>query len=162
VIVWGSPDSVIEDVAFDDVRLRIKRGPQSDTYGGNVDLRLTRDPQHALFKRDLPGLLGLHTRRLFVRGLTVDWGQDVPAYFTHAIECEDFEDLEVERFRGRQAQKSGSAIRLRRGRDAVVRDSRAAEGTDTFLETVDVAGRRFFSGNDVRPARRETPAEAPP
>jgi hypothetical protein len=158
VLLWGSPDSVIEDVSFDDFRVRIERGPQSDTYGGNVDLRLTRDPQHAVFKRDLPALLALHTRRLSVRGLTVEWGKDVPAYFTHAIECEDFEDLEVERFRGRQAQKAGSAICLRRGRDAVVRDSRAAEGTDTFLQAIDVTGRRFFSNNDVRAARREGPA----
>jgi hypothetical protein len=154
MILWGSPDSVIEDVTLDDVRVRIKRGPQSDTYGGNVDLRLTRDAAHSLFKRDLPALLALHTERLSVRGLTVDWAEDVPAYFTHAIECEDFKDLEVERFRGRQAQKTGSAIRLHRGADAIVRDSRAAPATDTFVEAVDVTGRTLFTGNDVRGARQ--------
>lgn len=51
---------------------------------------------------------------------------------------------------------------LQRGEDAVVRDSRAAGGTDTFLEMVDVKGRRFVSGNDTRAARRERPGEMPP
>jgi hypothetical protein len=161
MIVWGSPDSVIEDVTIDDVRVRVRRGPNSDSWGGNVDMRLTRDPKLSLFRRDLPALLALHTERLSVRGLSVEWAEDIPAYFTHAIECEDFKDLEVERFRGRQAQKTGSAIRLVKGEDAIVRDSRAAEGTDAFLEATDVTGRRFFSNNDLRAARREGAAEAP-
>jgi len=154
MIVWGSPDSVIEDVALDDVRVRVRRGPQSDTYGGNVDLRLTRDPAHALFKRDLPALLALHTERLSVRGLSVEWSDDVPAYFTHAIECEGFRDVTIDGFRGRQAQKGGSAIRLARGEDAVVRDSRATVGTDVFVEASGVTGRTVFEGNDVRAARQ--------
>ena len=160
MILWGSPDSVIEDVTLDDVRMRIRRGPNSDTWGGNVDLRLTRDPKLSLFKRDLPALLALRTERLSVRNLTVEWADDVPTYFNHAIECEAFRELTVRGFRGRQAQKTGSAIRLFGGEDAIVSDSRAAEGTDTFLETREITGRRLFSNNDVRAARRASPAES--
>jgi hypothetical protein len=154
MILWGSPDSAIEDVAFDDVRVRIRRGPNSDTWGGNVDMRLTRDPKLAVFQRDLPALLALHTERLAVRHLTVEWADDVPSYFTHAIEAESFRELVVEGFRGRQAQKAGSAICLAKGEDSVVRDSRAAAGTDTFVEATGVTGRTIFSGNDTRAARR--------
>jgi polygalacturonase len=162
IVLWGTPESPLEEVSLEDVRLRIRRGPQSDTYGGNVDLRTTRDPQHALFKRDLPALLARHVDGLAVRDLRVEWAPDVPSFFTHAIECEEFRDLEVLRFRGRQAQKTGSAIRLRRGTDVVVSDSRAAPGTDTFLDMTGVGGRRFVSNNDTREARRERPAEASP
>lgn len=154
MILWGSPDSVIEDVILDDVRVRVRRGPNSDTWGGNVDMRLTRDPKLALFKRDLPALLALHTERLAVRNLVVEWADDVPSYFTHAIEAESFRELVVDGFRGRQAQEAGSAIRLVRGEDAVVRDSRAAAGTDTFVEATEVTGRTVFTGNDVRAARQ--------
>jgi hypothetical protein len=154
MILWGSPEGAIEDVTFDDVRVRIRRGPNSDTWGGNVDMRLTRDPKLAVFERDLPALLALHTERLAVRSLTVDWADDVPAYFTHAIEAESFRELVVDGFRGRQAQPAGSAIRLVRGEDAVVRDSRAAAGTDAFVEATEVTGRTVFAGNDVRAARR--------
>ena len=154
MILWGSPDSVIEDVTLDDVRLRVRRGPNSDTWGGNVDMRLTRDPKLAVFKRDLPALLARHTDRLTVRNLAVDWADDVPSFFTHAIEAESFRELVVDGFRGRQAQKTGSAIRLAGGEDAVVRDSRAAAGTDTFVEATEVTGRTVFDGNDVRAARQ--------
>ena len=154
MILWGSPDGAIEDVTLDDVRVRIRRGPNSDTWGGNVDMRLTRDPKLAVFKRDLPALLALHTERLAVRDLTVEWADDVPAYFTHAIEAESFRELVVDGFRGRQAQKTGSAIRLLKGEDAVVRDSRAAAGTDTFVEATEVTGRTVFTGNDTRAARQ--------
>jgi len=153
MILWGSPDSVIEDVTLDDVRLRVRRGPNSDAWGGNVDMRLTRDPELSLFKRDLPALLALHTERLTVRNLRVEWADDAPSYFTHAVEAESFRELVVEGFRGRQAGSQGSAIRLTRGEDAVVRDSRAAPGTDAFLEARDVTG-ALVSNNDVRAARR--------
>jgi polygalacturonase len=154
MILWGSPDSVIEDVTLDDVRVRVRRGPNSDTWGGNVDMRLTRDPKLSLFARDLPALLALHTDRLSVRNLTVDWADDVPSFFTHAIEAGSFRELVVDGFRGRQAQTVGSAIRLASGEDAIVRNSRAAAGTDTFVEATDVAGRTVFAGNDARAARR--------
>jgi hypothetical protein len=154
MILWGSADSVIEDVRLDDVRVLVRRGPNSDTWGGNVDMRLTRDPALALFERDLPALLARHTDRLLVRDLSVEWSDDVPSYFTHAIEAESFRELVVDGFRGRQAQKAGSAIRLVGGEDAVVRDSRAAAGTDTFVEATAVRGRTVFTGNDVRAARQ--------
>ena len=88
-----------------------------------------------------------------MRNLAVDWVDDVPSFFTHAIEAECFRELVVDGFRGRQARETGSAIRLAGGKDAVVRDSRAAAGTDTFVEATAVAGRTAFDGNDVRAAR---------
>ena len=89
-----------------------------------------------------------------MRNLAVEWADDVPSFFTHAIEAESFRELVVDGFRGRQAQKTGSAIRLAGGEDAVVRDSRAAAGTDTFVEATAVTGRTVFTGNDVRAARQ--------
>ncbi len=154
IVLWGSPDAPLEDVTLDDVRLRIRRGTHSDAWGGNVDLRATREPGRALFKRDLPALLAVHTDSLSVRNLAVDWADDVPAYFSHAIEAEAFRELVVDGFRGRQAPKAGAAIRLAGGEDVVVRDSRAAAGTDVFVEATEVTGRRLLAGNDVRSARR--------
>jgi hypothetical protein len=159
-VVWGTPESPIEDVAFEDVKVTLRRGPQSDAWGGNLDLRMTRDARHALFRRDIPALLATHVERLAVRGLDVRWGEDPPAFFTHAVECEDFEDVSIERFRGRQAQVIGSAIRLSRGKDAIVERSRATSGCDTFFEAAAVTGRVLVSSNDTRAARRERPAPA--
>ncbi len=138
--------------------------PNSDTWGGNVDMRLTRDPKLALFKRDLPALLALHTERLAVRDLTRRVGRRTcPSFFTHAIEAESFRELVVDGFRGRQAQKTGSAIRLRRGEDVVVRDSRAAPDTDTFVEATEVTAGRSSPATTRAPSasrrrRRTAPA----
>jgi hypothetical protein len=154
VVIWGSPESVIEDVVLDDVRLRLVRGPQSDAYGGNVDLRGARDMARSLFERDLPALLAERVGRLTLRGFEVEWGEDVPAFFTHAVECAGFREVEIDRFRGRQAQETGSALCLVGGKDVVVRNSRATCGTDVFLETRDVTEPPVLTGNDVRAARQ--------
>jgi len=159
VVIWGTPESRIADVLFDDVRLAVKRGPQSETYGGNVDLRSAPTPELSLFGRDLPALLARDVHRLRLLGFEVEWGEDVPGFFTHAVECEGFRELEVERFRGRQAPPAGSALRLVRGEDAVVRHSRATEGTDVFVDATEVTGRVVFEGNDTRAAK--TPVVRP-
>lgn len=92
--------------------------------------------------------------RLTLRGFEVEWDEDVPGFFTHAVECVELRDLEIERFRGRQAGETGSALRLDRGEDAVVRNSRATEGTDAFVEATGVGGRVLVEDNDLRRARR--------
>lgn len=161
IVLWGSPESTIEDLSFEDVRMTLRRGPHSDAWGGNLDLRLTRDPRQALFAHDIPAVLARHVDGLALRGLDVRWGGDPPAFFSHAIDCEEFREVAIERFRGRQAQVSGSAIRLRRGVDAVVERGRATAGCDTFCEASEVTGRVLVSNNDTRAARLERPVEGP-
>jgi hypothetical protein len=158
-VIWGSPESRIGDVTFDDVRVRIVRGPQSEAYGGNIDLRGARDLSHSLFERDLPALLAERIDRLTLRAFEVTWGDDVPAFFSHAVECREFGEIEIEGFRGRQAGVTGSAVLLAEGGDVVIRDSRATAGTDVFVSASDVSGRAVLADNDVRAAA--TPV-APP
>jgi len=162
IVLWGTPESPIEDVALEDVRVRLIRGPQSEAYGGNLDLRMTRDAQHALFRHDIPALLARHVYGLAVRDLRVEWGADVPEFFTRAIDCEEFRDLEVERFRGAPAHAKGSAIRLHRGTDAVVRNCTLTGPADVLLEMAEVSGRTVVADNDaLPPSSKNPPAEKP-
>jgi hypothetical protein len=115
-----------------------------------VDLRGARDLARSLFARDLPALLAERVGRLTLRDFEVEWGEDAPAFFTHAVECVDFREVEIDRFRGRQAHQTGSALCLVRGKDVVVRNSRATSGTDVFLETRDITDPPVVTGNDVR------------
>ncbi|MCK7471929.1 MAG: hypothetical protein MZU95_14945 [Desulfomicrobium escambiense] len=135
MILWGSPDS--RDRGRD-ARRRARPRPSGAAlrHLGRATWTCASPATRSWpsFKRDLPALLARHTERLAVRNLTVEWADDIPAYFTHAIEAESFRELLVDGFRGRQAQEAGSAIRLASGEDAIVRDSRAATGTDTFVE----------------------------
>ncbi len=47
IIVYGSDQSVIKDLLFQDVKVRITHSPLEDSYGGNFDLRGCRDAERA-------------------------------------------------------------------------------------------------------------------
>ena len=76
-------------------------------------------------------------------------------FFTHAIEGEEFRDVEIQGFEGRRAL--GVAIALANGSGVAIRDCRAAEGTGTFLEQSGVTDQRLFVNNDLSRAPRVRP-----
>jgi hypothetical protein len=125
--------------------------------GGNFDFRWTAtDRANAVFRHDIPGLYARYIDGLDLRGLTVAWADDVPAYFSNAIECEDFKRLDVDGFYGRQAAHATAkeSILLRRGQDVTIRNSKAATGTLTFLSGTELTREGLFSGNDLRGAKQ--------
>lgn len=140
MVVWGAPDSIIRDVLFEDVSLRVKRGALQADYGGNFDLRATRDKAQAVFKHDISGLHAEGVAGLRVRGLRVDWEDGLPEYFTDGVTVERFEDVVLDDVEARQAHDRGAAIRLRDGRNATVRGARARRGTDALVRHDAVKG----------------------
>jgi hypothetical protein len=71
-------------------------------------------------------------------------------FFSGAIELEDFENLDVDEFRGLQAPGSAaSAITLRRGENATLRNCTAAPGTGVFLEAHGVSGKKLLIDSDL-------------
>ncbi|HUG11711.1 MAG TPA: glycosyl hydrolase family 28 protein [Opitutaceae bacterium] len=155
IVVHGSSESVIEDVSFENVRLRMHNGPLQQAYGGNFDLRGRVPPAFLIFAHDIPALFFRHVRNLRVDGLEVAWDGNVPDFFSHAIEGEEFDGVEIARFCGRQAHAGSElpAISLKRGSRVVVRDSRAAAGCAAFLGWSDVKGFRNVANNDLNDAR---------
>ena len=129
IVLYGSPESELRDIRFDNVQLTVVRGRLTDVYGGNFDLRAVNDPRQGIFKHDIPALFARHVDGLTVRGLDVRWDSTLPAFFTNAIYCEDFSRLEVEDFRGSAAPRTpdpGAVIELHDGTGAVVRDVHGA------------------------------------
>lgn len=118
VVIWGHPDSPIRDVALKNVTLQIEDDPLNDAYGGNVDLRLTRDAATNIFARDLPGLLARHVQDLSIENFDLRWPGQPAAFFTSGIEVEDFSGLHLEGFRGEAASGAHPRIELRRGAGA--------------------------------------------
>ena len=151
-LIYGSPESPVEDVVFDRFDLRMRNSSLQPSYGGNFDLRAAADFSQALFEHGIPGLFFRHATGLRIRGFRLHWGDDVPPFFTHAIEGEEFHDVEIQGFEGRPA--AGAAIALRHGSGVTIRDCRAAEGTDTFLEQIGVKDQRLFANNDLSGAAR--------
>ncbi len=155
LVLYGSPESVLTDIRFENVQFTLVRGKFTDLYGGNFDLRANDDPKQSLFKHDIPALYARHVKGLTVRGLDLRWDGSLPDYFTHAIDCESFEDVTISDMRGGAAPNAAAglaAIRLRDGKDAVVRDLRrpAGDGTDGNRPAGDGPGKDRPGGNGVK------------
>lgn len=123
IVVHGSEESRIQGLVFDGVKLKIRNSPLHASYGGNFDLRATNNPETALFAHDIPGLYARWVSGMRIRDFDLEWEAGVPGWFTHGIECEDYQDIQIDGFRGGPAHAGGKSlpISLTRGTGAVVR-----------------------------------------
>lgn len=128
ILVYGTPESVIEDVTFEDLDFRLERSPLHDSSGGNFDLRHVDDPALQLFAHDVPALYAQHVRNLRLRDVTLAWGAVTQPFFTNGLEVVHFDGLTVEGLRTDAAPASPdrAPVRLRDGRGARVGEVRSA------------------------------------
>jgi polygalacturonase len=155
IIVYGCEQSIIRDLLFQDVKVRINNSPLQESYGGNFDLRGCLDVPSAIFAHDIPAFYGRYVNGLKIDGLEVEWADGLPSFFSHGIQIEDFNNIEIDGFSGGPAHKDGgkAAIALSKGGDVSIRNSKAARGTGVFLSAVDVVEGGLFVNNDLREAR---------
>ncbi|MGO9863111.1 MAG: glycoside hydrolase family 28 protein [Terriglobales bacterium] len=159
MLIYGAEDSPVEGISLEGIRLKIHSpNPEfAEEVGGNFDLRWTaKSLKDAVFKHDTPGVYCRWVTGLRIHGLELQWGEGLPEYFSDGISCEDFRDLQIDRFEGRQAQKTqknGAAISLSRGDGVSIMNSTAAEGTFDFLRQSHLTGHRLLLGDDLSRAR---------
>lgn len=155
ILIYGTKESIIRDIQFDRVKLMVKAGPMTEFVGGNFDLRGNVPQELSIFKHDIPGLYGRYVEGLKLSNFELEWESKLPEFFSHGIECENFRNLEVDGFAGRQAQAEGknSAISLANGSGVTIRDSVAAEGTQTFLAQSGITGGILLLNNDLSRAK---------
>jgi Glycosyl hydrolases family 28 len=159
IMIYGTAASIIHDLSFDRIKLRLHGGVNSRSIGGNFDLRgLGGGVTTAIFKHDIPGIYAQYVDGLQIHGFEVEWGNELPEYFSDGIHCEHFDDLIIDGFKGRPAQNNGStsAIVLQSGRQVSIRNCEALAGTGTFLLLEDVQDQRLFINNDLTNAQRPT------
>ena len=158
ILLYGCAESVIENLLFEHVHLTIVPGPFNETYGGNFDLRPADNEANALFAHDECGLYARYVRGLRIHDCTLTWADGLPDYFTHAIQCEQCEQVEIDGFVGRQAQRESThaAIALNETRHVSIRHCTATRGTGTFLSFDGLSEAKFFVGNDLAEAHTVT------
>jgi polygalacturonase len=156
IIVYGCQQSVIKDLSFQNVKVQINNSPLQESYGGNFDLRSSRDLATALFAHDIPAFCCQYVDGLKIHGLEVEWADGLPSFFTHGIQCENFNDVEIDGFTGGPAHKDGakSVLALSKGSKISIRNSKAAKGTGVFLSYADVVDGGLFVNNDLGEARK--------
>ena len=100
ILVFGQKESPMENIQFNNVQLRMRKGKETMGYGGNFDLRPASDKSMRMFEHDIPGIYAQNVNRLDVRNFNLSWGNDLPSFFTHGIECKDVTDLLIDGFTG--------------------------------------------------------------
>ena len=138
VVLYADERSAIEDVRFDNVRVTIRPTALQESFGGNFDLRPLWDPARKVFAHDIPAFYARGVKSLALCDLDVEWTENLPQFCRHAVEIENFEDVTIDGFRGRQTHAAennpDAAIVLRNGRGAAIRNSVAKRGTGKFLD----------------------------
>jgi len=153
-VIWAEEPGRIENVTFDQVRLHVRKGPLSASYGGNIDLRPAFKPERAIFRHELAGIFCHGSNGLTLHQVDIRWDATGPEYYASALWCEHSSRLVIDGFCGRQpnSEEAHAAIILDSVRGAVVRNSQAAEGTTTFLMHRDLTEAGLFGNNDVTKA----------
>lgn len=100
ILVYGQKESPMENIQFNNVQLRLRKGKETMGYGGNFDLRPATPKSMQIFEHDIPGLYAQHVNNLSIRNFNLDWGTDLPSFFTHGIQCKDVSDLLISDFVG--------------------------------------------------------------
>jgi len=128
ILVYGTKESVIEDVSFEDVDFRLDDSPLNPVAGGNFDFRPVFDQRLSLFAHDIPAFFAQHVKTLRLRDVSVEWGNVKEPYFTHAVEVTDYEDVVIDGLRGdaSPASRDRPPVCLRNGRGDRVVNVRSA------------------------------------
>ncbi len=156
ILIVGAKENPATNLTFDRVRVNI-RSPRKDlanAVGGNFDLRWTAtSPKEGILKHDIPGFYCSGVKGLRIKDFEIQWGDDLPGYFSDGIQCENFNEISVEDFSGRQAQAKGAAMNFANGSGLSITNSKAAPGTDAFVRINNVNDRRTFVNYETSEAK---------
>jgi hypothetical protein len=162
ILIFGAENDPIVGLTLDRIRLKIV-APEpaiAASMGGNFDLRWTaRNLHEAIFKHDIPAVYCRWLQNFHVHGLELQWGENLPDYFSDGMHCEQFRDITIDQFEGRQANSnqertnSGAALSFSDGTGLSITASTAAVGTATFVRLSNVKDRRAFLNYDLSAAR---------
>jgi len=139
--IHGHPDSLLENVTFDNVRLTISADPESPWHQGQKG-------QHALAIDNV--------RNFSLKDVEITWEAPALDHWQSAISVENAQDLTLENVSARQAPSAPNApaVVFKAVRGAVVRDCQAQPGTGAFLRLADAATQDVVLwANDLRQAQ---------
>jgi polygalacturonase len=100
ILVYGTEESVIENVSFRDVKFHLVESKLNDLSGGNFDLRPVLDPKLQLFAHDISGFYAQWVKNLRIEDFDLVWDPVRHPFFTHGVEVRNFEDVRIFWYRG--------------------------------------------------------------
>ena len=104
IIVFGTKESQIEDVSFDNISLDIVNSKLNDVVGGNIDLRGCWGIRNGLFAHDIPGIFAQYVNGFSIDHFKLLWDKSlVSSYFKNAVAVDQFTNLSIHHFKGTAA-----------------------------------------------------------
>jgi len=122
ILIYGTPESMIEDLSFRHVTFDFVDSPLNAVAGGNVDLRGVIGEKNQLFARAIPGVLAQYVNGLVIDDFELRWLNPTASFLSHGFEADQVAGLRVSDFRGTAAPTNAQAqpIFLQNSPDAVV------------------------------------------
>ncbi|MEO7766692.1 MAG: glycosyl hydrolase family 28 protein [Ferruginibacter sp.] len=112
LLVYGSNESIIEDVHFNNITFELTDSKLNDVAGGNIDLRGAMREKEQLFARDIPALLFQYVKNISITDFKLVWSNTRMPYFTHGIEANNFSNITVKNFSGTASPINKKANRI--------------------------------------------------
>jgi len=135
-MINGHPDSWLDGVSLDNIKLFVANDPQSP-------LQKTVNAMQVRWARNLN-----------LKDVDVIWDKPASDKWRSALRLGDAQDIELDGFSGRQADAGAPAVEFTNVERVTVRNSKASPGTDVFLGIAGsrTNGIRLF-GNDLGAAK---------
>jgi polygalacturonase len=113
VLLYGSPNSVLQDISFENVSVHILNSLLNKVAGGNIDLRGCLDEKEQLFASDIPGFYGRYVDDLSINRFTLTWDSSIrQPYFTNGLQVDHFHAITIHHFTGSRAPHNDQAHRI--------------------------------------------------
>ena len=112
ILLYGTPESIIEDVTFRDIRFELTDSKLNDVAGGNIDLRGVSGVKNGLFASDIPAISASYIKDLKLYNVALRWTNTRMTYFTHGLSLQHFDDVEIKDFTGSASPVNKAAYRI--------------------------------------------------
>jgi len=100
VRINGTKESRISNVRLENVNVTLNRWTK---YPGNLFDNRPTEVYKGIEPHDNPGIFIRFCGQVILKDCSVSWGDNVPDYFTNAIQAHDVTDLKIEGFKGEAA-----------------------------------------------------------
>lgn len=126
ILLYGTPESIIEDVVFKEVRFEFTDSKLNDVAGGNIDLRGVSGVKNGLFQSDIAGIMMQYVKDISLDDVTLQWKNTRMPYFTHGLMLQHFSNVQIKDFTGSASPVNKSAHRIyaQDGKGFVINDKR--------------------------------------
>lgn len=94
ILIYGSQESIIEDIHFDNLKFTFRKSPLNEIAGGNIDLRGAYGNRQ-LFASDISAFYAQYVKNITLNRVEIFWEDVAEEYFKHGIHIKEFNNIKL-------------------------------------------------------------------